>query len=101
MEELAEPLYLYDTKGPKSVFRTALSEKEGPRWTAENCREFTELEFDILIQSLGSQVLDYYDTCAQRTRRGWCIIEGDVREKLILGCVANGIHLTIIKWEGK
>ena len=94
-------LYLYDTKGPKSVLRTSLSEEEGPKWTAENCRAFTEEEFVILVQSLGEQFINYYGPAAQRVKRGWCIVEGEVRDKIILGCLANDIDLEIINWEGK
>lgn len=94
-------LYLYDTKGSRSVLRTFPSEEEGPEWTAENCRAFTEEEFGILVQSLGEQLLDYYGLAAQRVKRGWCIVEGAVRDKIILGCLANDIDLEIIKWEGK
>lgn len=101
MESVNKPVYLYDTKDLKSIVRTALSEKEGPRWTAENCRSFSEIEFSTLVQALDAQLFSYYGTAAQSTRRGWCIIEGDVREKFILGCLANGVELTIIKWEGK
>ena len=94
-------LYLYDTKGIKSVLRTSLSEEEGPKWTSENCRNFTQSEFDILIHCLGDEVLKYYDGYTQKTKRGWCIVEGEVRDKFILGCLANDIDLEIIKWEGK
>lgn len=101
MEFLYKTLYLYDTKDPKSVLRTAPSEKEGPEWTAGNCRNFTQKEFDLLIHCLGDEVLKYYDKSIQETKRGWCIVEGDIRNKIILGCLANDIDLKVIMWEGQ
>lgn len=106
MKNMSRPLYLYDNvpSGDNcSVLITGPSHVRGPGWTSDGYEEFTDLEWSLIKWSFTEEELSAYFKRGgvNKPPRGWTRMTPRQREKFLIACAANGIHLTIIEWEGQ